>query len=107
MINKYVMNVLYHMILFTIHFALKKEFRDLSLAKHFATGYWIFSYIFYPIEGGNQQIVKYFMEKSGVCFVGSHTPLTFNIVVLAGRGVLSDFCWVLSGRFIDLFYNFG
>ena len=75
--------------------------------KQFDTGYWILSDIIDILEGGNQQIVKYFMEKSGVCFAGSHTTLTFNIFVLEGRGVLSDLCWVLSGRFIDLFYNFG
>ena len=95
------------MLFFTLHFALKKQFKYLSLVKQFDTGYWILSDIIDILEGGNQQIVKYFMEKSGVCFAGSHTPLTFNIFVLAGRGVLSDFCWVLSGRFIDLFYNFG
>ena len=75
--------------------------------KQFDTGYWILLDIPDILEGGNQQIIKYFMDKSGVCFAGGRTPLTFIIFVLAGRGVLSDFCWVLAGRVIDLFYNFG
>ena len=40
------------------------------------------------IEGGNQQIVKYFMEKSGVQFVGGRTTLTFVILYLEVIGVL-------------------
>ena len=65
------------MLFFTLHFALKKQFKDLSSVKHFETGYWSLSEILSMLEGGNQRIVKYFMEKSGVRFAGGRTPLTF------------------------------
>ena len=71
------------MLFFTLQVSLKKNLKFLSLVKQFETGYWIFSEILYIIEGGNQRIVTYFMEKSGVCFAGSCTPLTFiNLRVL-------------------------
>ena len=40
------------------------------------------------LEGGNLKIVKYFMEKSGVQFVGGRTTLTFVIIFLEVIGVL-------------------
>ena len=82
------------MIYFTLHFALKKQVKYLSLVKTYETGYQIFSDILDILEGGNQQIVKYFIEKSGVCFAGGRTLPTFTIFFVAGRGGLSDFCWV-------------
>ena len=66
------------MLFFTPHFDLKKQFKDLYSVKHFDTGYWILSEILSILEGGNQRIVKYLMEKNGVHFAGSRKPLTFT-----------------------------
>ena len=82
------MNVQSHMLFFTCHFPLKKQFKYLSLVKHFDAGYWIFSDIISILERGNQRIVKYFMDKSGVRFLVSRTPLTFMGFFLSGKRLI-------------------
>ena len=62
---------------FTIHFALKKQFKDLYLVKHFETGYWSLSEILYMFERDNEPIFEQFSEKRGVRFAGGRTPLVF------------------------------
>ena len=45
--NKHSMNIKHHVLFYTLHFALKKRFKYLSLVKHLETGYWRFSDIIY------------------------------------------------------------
>ena len=82
LINKNSMSKYYHLILSTLHFAPKKQFKYLYLEKQFGTGYWILSDIISILEGGDYLIVKYFMDESGVIFVGGRTPPTLTIFFL-------------------------
>ena len=45
--NKQCMNIKHHVLFSNLHFALKKQFKYLSLVKHLETGYWRFSDIIY------------------------------------------------------------
>ena len=65
------------MLFFTLQNFQKKQFKYLSLVKNFEKGYWILSDSISMLEGGNRKILEYFIEKSGLSFLGSRMPLTF------------------------------
>ena len=67
------------MLLLTLQFSLKKKVKGLSSVEHFDTGFWILSGITSILEGINQWIVKYLMEKSCVCYVDGRTTSPLRI----------------------------
>ena len=97
------------MLFFTHHFDLEKQFKDLSSAKQFETGYWSLSKILYMIEGGNQLICKYLIEKVNcVLWAVINTHLheyAGPIIWLRGALQIHGYNWVTEGYFTDSFIH--